>query len=296
MVSRGFMRTERGLSLHPELLLWQKQLSKRRKRWFLCENKVPLSWLAALMDIEPALLLAHQVKHQDEEVRQYWVASPYHAQLGRDHFRVLPDGLFPWSDEDANWLCNLLNPLLEQDAMVLKAVGAALLLLCRDSLDCHPKAFAEVSGSLLPNKHPEGADHDRLVRLLSEIQMLLYQNPSEHRRRKGEPDIHGLWLWGAAKPRTWAAMDFPAIATRNSFLDAVTDGKDASVTITDVEQFSELFKVEMTLPKDVILAGEGHAIWLSRSMLPSLRRDMSQPAKNSKSEDQLFVEINRSRL
>ncbi len=268
LVCNGLMLSGAGLALHGNLLQWQKVLNMRKRTWFSCSDKIPLEWYAAIAGTSSAALLAKKHGHVPEDTKQCWVASPYHAQLGRDQVRVMPEGSLPWCEEDALWLCDVLNPLLEEEGMHLLHTGAALLLTCREPIDAQPRSFAMISGKILPNYHPEGKDGGRLMRLISEIQMSLHGRHADC--RAGQPEIHGLWLWGESLWPVNPAEGMPPVATRNPFLQAVAEGKNAKVIITEAERMGELVKQGAPLPKKVILAGEGYAVLLTKSLLPRL--------------------------
>jgi len=272
LVTNGLIQTQHGVALHPDLLLWDKQLSSCRQQWFQCVDNNPLGWYAALQSVSTATLLANRCHDMPNETKQCWVASPFHAQLGRDTVRLLPEGLFLWTEQDSNWLCTVLNPLLQHEGMTLIPVGSALLLSCCESMDVEPLRFAEVSGKNLPNRHPKGSDAGRFTRLLAEIQMLLHQHPAEHRQQRGEPDVNGVWLWGGTQWQPQPAHEKQiAVATRNPFLQSIVDGRDAKLMISEAERLNELVKQDAPLPKKIVLAGEGHAVLLTKSWLLKLR-------------------------
>jgi len=292
IVSQALIQHQDGVSLHPELFLWDKQLSSYKRCWFDCADKNPLGWYAALCDISPAALLAQQCGALLEDTSQCWVASPYHAQLARTQVRVMPEGQFPWAAEDADYLCETLNPLLSEEGMQLIAVGAALLLSCRESMQAYPQAFAEVSGHLLPDCDHAGDDGGRLNRLLSEIQMLLFQHPSKKRHERGEPDVSGLWLWSPVD----AAMQKTAnegekqitVATRNPVLQSLVEGQDTGVMITEAERIDELVRQGCALPKRIVLAGDGYAVLLAKSIFPKFGKTVWKP-KSAKAEQGLLT-------
>ncbi|MFQ5581838.1 MAG: threonine synthase [Mariprofundaceae bacterium] len=290
IVTDGLVPPEFGLRFHPALLPWERYLLRCSQRWFLCKDKTALGWYAAILDVAPAALLAAKCKNIPASTKQCWVASPFHAQLGRDHVRVLPEGALPWTADDAGWLCELLNPLLKEKGMKLFLAGAALLLVCDESLDAQPVSFALVSGKLLPDRHPQGTDGGHMMRLLSEIQMCLHQHPAEHRRSRGEPDINGVWLWGASDFPVTMPQDASAIATHNPFLQSLGDAKSTDMIITESERIAELLGPEMELPKHIILAGEERAVWLTKSWLPGLGKKSWQPNISGAEED-LFGKI-----
>lgn len=267
LVGNGLIRGREGVQLHPSLSPWRKPLASRRRQWYLCSDRNPLAWYAVLTGRSPAAILAASVDLPPETV-QCWVASPYHARLGRDSVRLLEEGALAWTEQDALWICDLLNPLLQEEQMCLRPVGAALLLTCRSPMQAEPAPFAGIAGKHLPNRLPGGADAGRFTRLLSEIQMFLHQHQAGHRRARGEPDINGLWLWGACAWPTAAGKASIRAATRNPFLQPLTDGRDAKITITEAERLSGLVHKDGQLPKRIVLAGEGHAVLLKQSIIP----------------------------
>jgi hypothetical protein len=271
-ITNALISHQGGVSLHPDLLLWDKQLLSCKQQWFQCVDNNPLGWFAALQSVDASALLASRCPDLPGETKQCWVVSPYHAQLGRDSVHLLSEGLFPWTEQDARWLCTTLNPLLSQDGMTLFAVGSALLLSCCESMDVEPVRFAEVSGKKLPNRHPKGSDAGRFTRLLAEIQMLLHQHPAEHRQQRMEVDVNGIWLWGGAQWPQQVNDNQIAVATRNSFLQSIVDGRDAKLMISEAERLNELVKQAAPLPKKIVLAGEGHAVLLRKSLMPKLRK------------------------
>lgn len=268
LVTDGLISNQGGLTLHPDLFLWQRLLDKRKQQWFDCPTKNPLAMYAAMLNVEPATLLASKLSLHGEN--QYWVASPYHAQLARDSVRVMSEGMLPWCEEDAIWACELLNPLLAEDDMQLHRMGATLLLVCNKPLHAEPMSFADIAGKFLPNRHPSGVDGGSFMRLMAEVQMMFKQSPAAHRRERGEVDIHGLWFWGGSEPDCIEALPNKSVATRNPFLQSVVDAQDANIIVTEAERLADLIKQDSVFPKRVILFGEGHAVALKKSLLPRL--------------------------
>ncbi|MDT8376094.1 MAG: threonine synthase [Mariprofundaceae bacterium] len=279
IVTDGLLSTEHGHAVHPLLDPWQKQLLRCSRSWYDSDSKTALEWYAALQDMAAADIFAAAVKEQmPGGAQQVWIASPYHARLLRDQIRVMPDALLPWSEQDARWICKLLNPLLREERVELLHHHAALLLVCDHPIDAMPVSFARVSGSALPNRHPDGADGGRLMRLMAEIQMVLNLEPAQHRRVSGEPDVHGLWIWGGHE----VADDTPAlatvsVATRNPLLMSLADAKDAALMITDAEQLPQLVQAGSPLPKHIVLAGQEKAVLLKPSLLPRFGKASWQP-------------------
>ncbi|MDQ7011603.1 MAG: threonine synthase [Mariprofundaceae bacterium] len=279
-----------GLCLHPALSLWQGQLQSRSRRWFACADRTPLDWYAAAAGTSPAGLLANRIGALPEHTCQCWVASPFHTQLGRDRVHVLAEAEFPWCEEDAEWLCALLNPLLQQQGMHLLAVGAAMLLACEQALDAHPASFAAIAGHLLPDRHPEGVDDGRLARLLAEIQMLLFQHPAAHRRARGEVDVNGIWFWGATEMPDTTRPRHIATTTSNPVLRSLTREHDARLMISEAGRLPALLGEDRSLPPAILLAGHGHAVLLTKSIWPKFGKHTWRPV-SVESETSLLVQL-----
>ena len=288
IVSQALVPHQDGVTLHPDLFLWDKQLADRKQSWFHAADRTPAEWYASLQGSDVTALLARQIEVMPAATSQCWSVTPYHGQLMRDSIRVYPEGLFPWCSEDAAWLCSTLNPLLAEEGMTLLHSGAALLLSCRDALDAKPLSFAAISGKMLPNRHHEGADGGRLNRLMAEIQMMLHQQQPESRRQRGEVDVSGIWL---SNPVAWPQVIIEkkiAVATRNPQLGSLVDGRDAKLVISEAERLDQLVKGDVELPKKILLTGEGYALLLVKSLLPTFGRSSWIP-KRLKTETELIA-------
>lgn len=263
LVTDGLIDNEDGLALHPDLFLWQSSLLRRKQQWFKSSKHNPLSLYAALLDTDSATLLAS--KAAINSAKQYWVASPYHAQLTRDSVRIMPETMLSWCAEDAHAMCDLLNPWLKDEGMCLHTVGSALLLACDRIWDVYPPSFPSLSGAQLPNRHPKGSDGGHWMRLQSEIQMLLHQSPLQHRRQQGNMAIHGLWFWGGRQD-CLPTPTMISVATRHAYLQSVVDARNAKLMVTESNHISLLLHQDKKLPKHVFLLGEGYMVDLESNI------------------------------
>jgi len=293
IVTDGLVPSGDSVCLHPALNFWQKRLEGCSQRWFSSIPKTAIEWYAELTMCDYGrLLMKMPGKEQLEGFGQLWIASPYHARLTRDRLQVMPDALFSWSENDALRLCDLLNPLLAEDGMKLVSRQSILFLLCTNALDANPVSFASVSGHTLPDRHPEGIDGGALMRLTAEIQMMLNQHPSEERRKAGEADVDGLWLWGASPIRDEAVAATVPVATRNPLLRALADARGAEMIISEADRLTELIMPEQPLPARIVLAGSGCAVMLRKSYLPKFG-NVSWFPKSVMDESVLFERIRR---
>jgi len=276
---------------HPSLQSWQGELERCSKKWFEATPKTAIEWYAVVTGNNLSSLLTPLFDQQEiEGFTQFWIASPFHARLNRDRLQVMPDAYFSWSKSDAIWICDLLNPLLNEEGMKLIHYQASLILLCRNALDAAPLSFAAISGHTLPNRHPEGADGGALMRLTAEIQMMMNQHPSETRKAAGEADVDGLWFWGSSMINALPEIELTPVATRNPLLRSIADAKDAGVLITEADHLPGLVKAGQPLPKRVLLTGGDHALLLTKSILPTFGKPPWVP-KREKEESDLFKSL-----
>jgi hypothetical protein len=292
IVTDGLVPVEDAYALNPALHAWQAQCHRSSKSWFESQPKMPVEWFASLTGETVFSLITSLLKQEAlENFQQLWIASPFHALLSRDQLRIMPDALFAWSSQDALWLCDLLNPLLQEEDMKLVYHQSSLFLLCREPLDAAPMSFANISGHTLPNRHPAGRDGGKLMRLMSEIQMLLKQRPAKHRAEAEEMDVDGLWLWGGSEVnKGTAASERIAVATRNPMLRSMVSAEDAEIVISEADRVAELFQAGLPLPKRVVLAGGKEAVLLRSSILPKFGKPNWKP-NSVKSESALLAKI-----
>jgi len=285
MVTNSLAETPDGLQLHPALHFLRDRLAGCRRTWFTASSYTPLSLFARWVGQPPAALVAARID-LPSDARQCWLASPFHARLMRDHLQVMPEGLFGWAADDAVDLAELLNPFLSDDGMSLHTTGAALILACREPMEAAPAAFAEVAGKVLPNRHPSGADGGRMMRLVSEIQMYLHHHRGN--LKSAAADVSGLWFWGGIPlPLERSFSSLPSVTTLNPFLAAVTEGRNAQLTMSDAEQLERLINPASPLPRDSVLFGDGHALWLRPSPVATVVSRLQRTGSGLKQPDKL---------
>jgi len=255
--------------LNPVLAQYESELLVMKQSWSLSEPHTPLSWYASLANVQPSALLAVSAQQLPEDSRQYWVASPYHAKLTRSDIRVMPDGMLDWSSKDAEKICELLNPLLVDEGMELLKVGQALILSCNRIWDVKPLSFASISGSVLPNRQPDGKDAGDWMRLLSEIQMTLHQSGLGS---DSGLNFHGIWFWGGASVLDDVEVKtLPNVATNSAYLNSILrhlkKEEDASLILSEAEQLPMLLNSKGRLPQKWLLLGAGKSVELTSSVI-----------------------------
>ena len=134
----------------------------------------------------------------DPGASEWLRADPVHLHADRNRLLLMPSPAFSLSAEEAQGLAGALAPLLA-GRFALHAVQPDQWCLRLEG----PEASGIVAG---PPIALAGADIDPHLppkawhRLLTELQMALYEHPvNTARERRGVPVINSLWLWGAGK-------------------------------------------------------------------------------------------------
>ena len=276
--------------LHPELEPWSKQFSRQKKNWLCHLPMTALEWYLRFAGITqpPAAFVASQCDSIPEGTRQCWLATPYNATVMRDWVRISPLETLEWREQDARWLSWLLNPLLAGEGLTMHAIGTNLLVTTLQSWKVQPVSYAEIDGQRLPNRHPDGEDGGRLMRLQSEIEMLLARDHQDCRRHSGVPMISGVWFWGLSGwPVFGAAATPPPVQTSDPRLGSlVSVDESADTAILHVSEFTELLSDIgiKPFPQELILAGQGCSVCLTPTLLPKLARDPWKPRECKKLE------------
>ncbi len=243
------------VTLHPTLAF---KPSAYRVEWFNMPSHNPLAWYAWLHRCAvTACLLPHVSLHGN--MRQCWLASPYHGQLQGHRFRVMAEAELDWHTADAHALCQCLNPMLAEENMRLEAVDGFLLLLSTTIIHATPPSLAQLEDDCLPNRLPQGKDGLQLMRIMGDIQTQLYQTPLQ-RATNDAPSMHGLWL-SDAMLLPFSAVNFLAniVPPYQPLNQASNSSQKKSITIKTVKQCNGL----NIFSKNIILAGDGLAAMLS---------------------------------
>ncbi len=145
-------------------------------------------------------------------------ATPVHYVAEMSNVRLPADGIVTLQGPEAETLCADFNRLWS-DAGIRLMTGRCAGLFC--VLD-RPLAVVTGDPENVLDQHlaehlPTGADAARLRRLMSEIEMWLFEHAvNRQRMARAESTLNGLWLWGQGPPLAalppvegWAAGDDP---------------------------------------------------------------------------------------
>jgi hypothetical protein len=149
-----------------------------------------------------------------------WVllATPVHYVAEMSNVRLPADGILSLRPPEAEALAADFNRIWNDAGIRLLAGRRADLYCVADhALDAVTHDPAEVLDGRIENHLPTGADGPRLRRLMSEMEMWLFEHAvNRARAANSEAPVNGLWLWGggpalASLPPVdgWAAGDDP---------------------------------------------------------------------------------------
>jgi hypothetical protein len=158
-----------------------------------------------------------------------FMATPVHYVAEMSNVRLAPDGVLALERPEADRLAADFKRVWS-DAGVRLAVGRRADLFC--IMDQSPAAATcdpvDVLGRHIENYLPTGEGAPRLRRLMSEIEMWLFEHEvNRGRSAVGAPVVNGLWLWGGGP----ALSSLPPIegwtAGKDPLFAAWTGGADA---------------------------------------------------------------------
>ena len=242
----------------------------------------PIEWYEALIGAgqgASGLLAAAMGQGVPGEARQCWLVSPFAGRLGRDAVHIMPEEAFIWDDDDTQWLAGLLQPLLAGDGFTLLSRDGCMLAVTENPWDAKPASFAQVAGHRLPNRHPEGADGGRLMRLCAEMQMLLASKPSARRQAAGLPAVMGAWLWAPAKLPA-APMERLRVISDDALIRTCTADAGAALPVAILRAVQvEAWLAHQPLPRHWLLGGDRHAVLLDMRSWPGFGRHAWQPRR-----------------
>jgi hypothetical protein len=132
-----------------------------------------------------------------------WVclATPVHYLAEIGNVRLAADGMLTLNSAEAAALALDFNRLWSGAGVQMWAAAARVFCGFDAALEVVTQDPERVRGRHLENFLPAGPDGARLRRLMSEMEMWLFDHAvNESRRRASHPPISGLWLWGGGAP------------------------------------------------------------------------------------------------
>ena len=146
------------------------------------------------------------------------IATPVHYLAEMNNVSLPTDGILSLQGSEAEALAGDFNRVWH-DAGVRLLAGRCAELFCvfDQPIEVATHDPEDVRGRHIENHLPRGADASRLRRLMSEIEMWLFEHAlNKSRLADGAAALNGLWLWGGGAALTklpdvngWTAGDDP---------------------------------------------------------------------------------------
>ncbi|MGD8378580.1 MAG: hypothetical protein PVI37_07245 [Gammaproteobacteria bacterium] len=141
--------------------------------------------------------------------RPWFRAEPVHLQVATDHLVLQDSTVLALADDEAVALIEAFNAFFEDDqARLVRGHSGAWYLSPGWLPDIRVAPLAAVIGRNIYPHMPSGPDAARWRSFLSEIEMLLHQQPvNAMREARGLPTVNSLWCWGGGHlPEQVAAL------------------------------------------------------------------------------------------
>jgi hypothetical protein len=126
-----------------------------------------------------------------------FIATPVHYIAEMSNVRLASDGILSLSRPEADALVADFNRGWQDAGIRLIAGRPHLFCLTDRVLDAETRDPEDVLDRHIADYLPAGADAPRLRRLMSEIEMWLFEHSLNRTRiANAAPALNGLWLWG----------------------------------------------------------------------------------------------------
>ncbi len=155
-----------------------------------------------------------------DTTRWVCVATPMHLLAGMSSVSVPVDGVLSLAPDDCRSLAMDFNRVFADAGVSLVPTGTGLLCRWERRMEVVLRDPEVVIGREVWDFLPAGADAAVVRRLMSEIEMWLFEHPlNVTRAARALPAVTGLWLWGGGAPlsrlpavRGWTAGADPLFA------------------------------------------------------------------------------------
>jgi hypothetical protein len=126
------------------------------------------------------------------------MATPVHYLAEMNNVRLPADGILSLHPAEADALAADFNEVWRGAGVrLLNGRGATLYCVADEPLHASTHDPEDLLDRHIENHLPAGAAAPRLRRLMSEIEMWLFEHPVNRRRSAAAaPTVSGLWLWG----------------------------------------------------------------------------------------------------
>jgi hypothetical protein len=173
-----------------------------------------------------------------------FLATPVHYVADMSNVRLPADGILSLRQSEADALAVDFNRVWS-DAGIRLLAGrrAALYCVADQALEATTHDPDEVLDRQIENHLPSGADAPRLRRLMSEIEMWLFEHAvNQSRTSNAAAAVNGLWLWGGGPALTslppvdgWTASEDPFFSAFPARPESSSNAASGVVVTADME-------------------------------------------------------------
>jgi hypothetical protein len=172
-----------------------------------------------------------------------FLATPVHYVADMSSVRLPADGILSLSQAEADVLAVDFNCVWQDAGIRLLAGRRALYCAVDQALDATTHDPEGVLDQRIDNHLPTGSDGPRLRRLMSEIEMWLFDHAvNRSRTSDAAAVVNGLWLWGggpalASLPPVegWTAGDDPFFSAFPALPESSSDSASGVVVTADMQ-------------------------------------------------------------
>lgn len=218
-----------------------------------------------------------------------WLATPMHLIAGLTSIHVDRRSILRLDAADQAALAADFQRVFHDSGFHLRPLDAGDFLMLGPQMPVAATLEpARFMGASMADARRGEAANSALLRLGAEIEMWLYDHPvNEGRRRRGEPPVTALWLWGGGdvathRERTSATPHLPDIAFgRDSYLQGLWAGRGAKVAplpeqLTDVFGYPQAQRAVLLIEIGVML--QSNSTWTIFDALAQIDRSFIVPA------------------
>lgn len=131
----------------------------------------------------------------------WWRADPAHLLADRDQLVMVPQASLAVMLGEMRQIADTFNKTYAAEGYTLDFPEAERgYLQVQADWHCHSWNPAGVTNQAVTEFMPAGPDEMAVRKLMTEIQMLLYEHPvNQAREAAGQPAVNTLWLWGGGR-------------------------------------------------------------------------------------------------
>jgi hypothetical protein len=204
----------------------------RADAYLALESAAPMPNLAAA-----AYLKARHPSTPQIDCSWRSLATPLNYVAEMSNVRLASDGMLELKEEEAAVLAGDFSRLWGDSQFRLEAVGSLLFCSSRQALHSRQSDPERALGRYIREFLPTGQDAAALKRLMSEMEMWLFDHAvNVARRARSVQPISALWPWGGGPPLESLPTTLAGCAGEDVFFSAFAAEKGCPVNVMVVQE------------------------------------------------------------